>query len=205
MAKSDSPIAWYGRLDPNEKRTLWACFGGWALNSFDFFIFTSALPAIIVALDITRQQGNTIMNWTLVASALGGWIAGVLADRYGRVRILQITILWFAVFGLLCAFAQDYWQLLACRVLMGLGLGGEWAVGAVLLGEVIRAKDRGKAVGTMQSGWAVGWGVANLLYLLLYSVLPEQLAWRAMFAWLTHDRAEGDETLGAHTGLHRAA
>ena len=180
MASNDSPIAWYGLLNPNEKRTLWACFGGWALNSFDFFIFTFALPAIIVALDITRQQAGMITTWTLVASALGGWIAGMLADRYGRVRVLQVTILWFAAFGLLCAFAQEYWQLLAGRMLMGLGLGGEWAVGAVLLGEVIRAKDRGKAVGTMQSGWGIGWGIAALISIAILLRLKPDIAWRVL-------------------------
>jgi len=180
MASSDGPVGWYGELAPGEKRTFWACFGGWALDSFDFFIFTFALPAIVVALDMTREQAGMITTWTLVASALGGWIAGMLADRYGRVRVLQITILWFAVFGLLCAFAQDYWQLLACRALMGLGLGGEWAVGAVLLGEVIRAKDRGKAVGTMQSGWGIGWGVAALISIAILLNLKPDIAWRVL-------------------------
>jgi len=180
MASSDGPVGWYGELAPGEKRTFWACFGGWALDSFDFFIFTFALPAIVVALDMTREQAGMITTWTLMASALGGWIAGMLADRYGRVRVLQITILWFAVFGLLCAFAQDYWQLLACRALMGLGLGGEWAVGAVLLGEVIRAKDRGKAVGTMQSGWGIGWGVAALISIAILLNLKPDIAWRVL-------------------------
>jgi MFS family permease len=180
MAKSNNPVAWYERLDPNEKRTLWACFGGWALNSLDFFIFAFALPAIIVALDMTQREGHLIASSTLVASAIGGWIAGSLADRYGRVHVLQITILWFAFFGLLCAFVQEYWQLLACRMLMGLGLGGEWAVGAVLLGEVIRAKDRGKAVGTMQSGWAIGWGIAALISIPILLKLRPDISWRVL-------------------------
>jgi len=180
MASSDGPVGWYVELAPGEKRTFWACFGGWALNSFDFFIFTFALPAIVVALDMTREQAGMITTWTLIASALGGWVAGMLADRYGRVRVLQVTILWFAVFGLLCAFAQDYWQLLAFRALMGLGLGGEWAVGAVLLGEVIRAKDRGKAVGTMQSGWGVGWGIAALISIAILLKLKPDIAWRVL-------------------------
>jgi MFS family permease len=180
MAKSDNPVAWYERLDPNEKRTLWACFGGWALNSLDFFIFAFALPAIVVALDLTHQQTGMITSLTQVASALGGWVAGVLADRYGRVHVLQITILWFAVFGLLCAFVQEYWQLLACRMLTGLGLGGEWAVGAVLLGEVIRAKDRGKAVGTMQSGWGIGWGIAAMISIAILLKLRPDISWRVL-------------------------
>ncbi|HLL26990.1 MAG TPA: MFS transporter [Xanthobacteraceae bacterium] len=180
MAKNETAVAWYHRLDPDEKRTLWACFGGWALNSLDFFIFAFALPAIIAALGMTQHEALRVASWTLVASAIGGWVAGALADRYGRVHVLQITILWFAFFGLLCAFVQDYWQLLACRMLMGLGLGGEWAVGAVLLAEVIRPKDRGKAVGTMQSGWAIGWGIAALISVAILLHLKQDIAWRAL-------------------------
>ncbi|TMB10608.1 MAG: MFS transporter [Deltaproteobacteria bacterium] len=115
------------------------------------------------------------------ASALGGWLAGLIADRVGRVRTLQITILWFALFTGLCGLAQSYGQLLAARALMGLGFGGEWAAGAVLMGEVIAARHRGKAVGAVQSGWALGWGAAALLYTIMFSILPEQTAWRVLF------------------------
>src|SRR6516225_2254538 len=91
-------------------------------------------------------------------------IPTLIADRIGRVRTLQITILWFAVFTGLCGLAQSYGQFLLARGLMGLGFGGEWAVGAVLMGEVIAAHHRGKAVGAVQSGWALGWGAAAILY-----------------------------------------
>src|SRR6185312_423003 len=106
----------------------------------------------------------------LLTSAFGVWLAGSLVDGFGRVRTLLITIVWFAVFTFLCGFAQTYYQLLISRALMGLGFGGEWAAGAVLMGEVIRAQHRGKAVGTVQSGWAVGWGAAALLYAVLFSL-----------------------------------
>jgi MFS family permease len=110
-----------------------------------------------------------------------GWFAGALSDRIGRVRTLQITIGWFAFFTFLCGFAQSYGQLFTLRALMGLGFGGEWAAAAVLMGEVIRAQHRGKAVGAMQSGWAVGWGIAALLATLFFSTFPQGLAWRALF------------------------
>jgi MFS family permease len=112
---------------------------------------------------------------------VGGWLAGWLADRYGRVRTLQLAILWFAVFTFLSGLAQNFAQLFAARALMGLGFGGEWAAGAVLLGEVVRPEYRGKALGMMQAGWAVGWGTAALLYALFFSVLPAETAWRALF------------------------
>jgi MFS family permease len=174
-------IAWYGELAPGEKRTFWACFGGWALDAMDVQIFSFAIPAIIAAFAITNADAGLIGTVTLLTSAFGGWFAGALARRFGRVRTLQITIVWFAVFTFLCGFAQSYGQLLVLRALMGLGFGGEWAAGAVLMGEVIRAQHRGKAVGTVQSGWAVGWGIAAIMATLLFSLLPQDTAWRALF------------------------
>ena len=174
-------IGWYGELAPGEKRTFWACFGGWALDAMDVQIFSFAIPAIIAAFAITNADAGLIGTVTLLTSAFGGWFAGALADRFGRVRTLQITIVWFAVFTFLCGFAQSYGQLLVLRALMGLGFGGEWAAGAVLMGEVIRAQHRGKAVGTVQSGWAVGWAIAAIMATLLFSLLPPEQAWRWMF------------------------
>jgi MFS family permease len=147
----------------------------------DVQMFSFAIPAIIAEFAITNADAGLIGTATLLASAFGGWLAGALSDRLGRVRTLQITIAWFAVFTFLCGFAQSYAQLFILRALMGLGLGGEWAAAAVLMGEVIRAEHRGKAVGTMQSGWPVGWGAAALLATLFFSVFPQELAWRVLF------------------------
>jgi MFS family permease len=118
---------------------------------------------------------------TLLFSAIGGWLAGMLADRFGRVRVLQGTIIWFSICTVAIGFTQDFYQLFTLRALQGLGFGGEWAVGAVLMGEIVRSEHRGKAVGTVQSGWAVGWGMAAVLYTLSFSVLPPEYAWRALF------------------------
>jgi MFS family permease len=96
--------------------------------------------------------------------------------------MLQITILWFSIFSLVCAFVQNFEQLLIARALLGLGFGGEWAAGAVLMGETIRAQYRGRAVGSVQSGWAVGWGLAVLSQAILFSYFPAEIAWRWMFA-----------------------
>jgi len=100
-----SAINWYRELTPVEKRTFWACFGGWALDAMDVQIFSFVIPAIIIAFAITNADAGLIGTVTLLTSAFGGWFAGALADRFGRVRTLQITILWFAFFTLLCGFA----------------------------------------------------------------------------------------------------
>jgi MFS family permease len=173
-------FAWLRELDQRERKTLIAAVGGWATDSVDVMVFTYVIPTLMLIWGMSKVEAGWITTATVISSAIGGWLAGVLADRFGRVRILQVTILWFAVFTFLCGFtnsSSSCWL----RALQGLGFGGEWAVGSVLIGEMIRPEHRGKAVGTMQSGWAIGWGVANLLFLLLFSVLPEQIAWRALF------------------------
>ena len=174
-------FAWYEEASGAERRTFWGCFGGWALDAMDVQLYSLVIPTLIAAWGISKTQAGLLATSALLLSAVGGWIAGLLSDRIGRVRTLQITILWFAFFTFVSGFAQNFEQLLVARGLMGLGFGGEWAAGAVLMGEVIRAEHRGKAVGTVQSGWAIGWGAAALLYAVLFSRLPEETAWRALF------------------------
>jgi MFS family permease len=175
------PTRWYAEMKPRERNTFWACIGGWILDAMDVQILSFAIPTIVAAFALKGGEAGFIGTVTLFTSAFGGWAAGALADRVGRVRTLQITILWFAFFTFLCGFAQNYEQLLIARALMGFGFGGEWACAAVLIGEVIRPQNRGKAVGAMQSGWAIGWAIALLLYLLFFSIMPAETAWRALF------------------------
>jgi MFS family permease len=174
-------FTWYRVSTQLERRTFWGCFAGWALDALDVQMFTLAIPAIIAAYGIDKTQAGAISSVTLISSALGGWIAGAASDRIGRVRTLQLTIVWFAAFTFLCAFAQSFPQLLALKALQGFGFGGEWAAGAVLMAETIRPENRGKAMGAVQSAWAVGWGGSVILYAVLYSLLPAETAWRAMF------------------------
>ena len=178
---SSRTTGWYAALNAKEKRTFWACFGGWALDAMDVQIFSFSIQGIIATFQLSNADAGFIGTVTLLTSAFGGWVAGALSDRFGRVRTLQITILWFALFTLLCGFAQSYTQLLIFRALMGFGFGGEWAAGAVLMGEVINAQHRGKAVGSVQSGWAIGWGVAALMATVFFSVFSQETAWRALF------------------------
>ena len=174
-------FSWYREITPPERKTFWSCFGGWALDALDVQLFSVALPALIAAFALDKSQAGMIGSVTLVTSALGGWIAGALSDRYGRVRILQLTILWFSAFTFLCAFAQTATQLFILKGLQGVGFGGEWAAGAVLMAETIRPEHRGKVMATVQSAWAVGWGGSVLIYTALFSWLPADLAWRVMF------------------------
>lgn len=175
--------SWYRRMRPNERRTFWASFAGWATDAFDVQIFSLLIPVLVSTrfLSGTGQSG-LIATITLLSSAVGGWIAGILADRIGRVKTLQLTIAWYSFFTLLCAVAWDPVSLGVFRALMGLGFGGEWAVGAVLMAEAVRADVRGRAVGTVQSGWAVGWAVAVAMFVLTSTLLPPEYAWRALFA-----------------------
>jgi MFS family permease len=173
--------SWTAELSGAERRTLGAAIGGWALDAMDVQIYSFVIPTLMALWQLSGAQAGLIGTAALLASAVGGWLAGWLADRYGRVRVLQIAILWFAVFTLLSGLAHNFQQLLAARALMGLGFGGEWAAGAVLLGETMRPQHRGKALGLMQSGWALGWGAATLLYALLFSLLPAATAWRMLF------------------------
>ena len=173
--------SWLRTLNPNEKRTLTASFSGYAVDAFDYYTLTLVTPILLFLWGMSKTEVGFIGTATLVASALGGWLAGILADRYGRVRILQLTILVFAIFTFACGLAQTPEQLLIARTLQGLGFGGEWAVGSVLIAEMIRPAYRGKAVGLVQSSWAVGWGAAVLVSMALFSFLPPEVSWRVMF------------------------
>src|SRR6476659_9737466 len=175
-------LAWFGELNAKERRTMGACFGGWALDAFDVQMYSFVIPTVIALWGLSRGEAGLIGTVTLLISSLGGLFCGTLADRFGRVLMLQITILWYSFFTFLCAFAQNFEQLFVLRGLHGLGFGGEWATGAVLMGEVIRDKYRGRGVGFVQTGAAVGPGLAALVYAGLYAILPEAIAWRALFA-----------------------
>ena len=174
---------WLSQLSAPERSTLLATFGGWALDGLDVMVYSFVIPSLVAAWHISQGQAGLLGTAALLISAVGGWLAGTLADRFGRTRILQLTILWFAFFTFLSGFTQSFTQLLVTRGLQGLGFGGEWAVGSVLMGEAIRAEHRGKAVGTVQGGWAIGWGLAAVSYTFLFNKLPEAVAWRALF-WI---------------------
>ncbi len=172
---------WLRELDRRERTTMVGCLLGWSLDALDVQLFSLVIPTLLTLWGISRADAGLLGTVTLLVSALGGWIAGAMSDRFGRVRVLQISVLWYALFTFLCGFAQDFTQLFVLRALQGVGFGAEWSAGAVLMGEAIRDRYRGRAVGTVQSGWALGWGAAVVLYTVVFAWLPEALAWRVLF------------------------
>jgi MFS family permease len=117
---------------------------------------------------------------TLSASAVGGILGGMLADRIGRARTLMLTVGVYSLFTFLSGLASSYEMLLVFRVFQGIGFGGEWGVGAVLVAELVRPESRGKALGWVQSAWAVGWALAVVAYLICFELFPESTAWRVL-------------------------
>jgi MFS family permease len=174
---------WIEDTSREERKTLTAAFAGYATDAFDYMIYTMLIPTLIAVWGMTRVQAGFIATGSLITSAIGGWAAGVLSDKYGRVRMLQLTVLWFSVFTFLSGFANSYEQLLITRALQGLGFGGEWSVGSVLVAEMIQARHRGRAAGLVQSAWAVGWGMAAIAFWAVYALVAPELAWRILF-WI---------------------
>ena len=150
---------------------------GYAMDGFDLLILGFMLSAIAADLDLTPAQSGSLVTWTLIGAVAGGIIFGALSDRYGRVRVLTWTIVLFAVFTGLCAFAQGYWDLLIYRTIAGIGLGGEFGIGMALAIEAWPARHRAKAASYVALGWQVGVLAAALLTPLL---LP-YIGWQGMF------------------------
>jgi MFS family permease len=132
---------------------------------------------VIEELGLSRAQGGLMASLTLGASAVGGLVFGIVADKLGRTRALSLSILLYSVFTFACGFAQNVWQFATFRILLGLGMGGEWASGATLVSETWPEQHRGKALGIMQSCWAIGYGLAAVVVAI---VLPT-FGWRAVF------------------------
>ncbi|GKS95330.1 MFS transporter [Acidovorax sp. SUPP2825] len=174
---------WLRHTSPTERRTLAATFAGYGVDGFDYMIYTFLIPTLLAAWNMSKAEAGYIATGALLTSAIGGWAAGVLADRYGRVRVLQWTVLWFTLFTFLSGFTESFGQLFFTRAMQGFGFGGEWAVGSVLIAETMSAKHRGKAAGLVQSSWAVGWAASALAFWGVYSVLPPEIAWKVLF-WI---------------------
>ncbi|GAB3984814.1 MFS transporter [Actinoallomurus acanthiterrae] len=174
-------FAWYRTLGTPGRRAFKGAYLGYGLDSYDFWVLPLGLTAIAATFGLSKPQTGMLATTTLVFSALGGIAAGVLADRVGRARTLMVTVIAYAVCTALCGLAPNYPTLLVFRALQGLGFGGEWAAGAILVAEYAAARHRGRAVAMVQSAWAVGWGAAALIYTAVFGLVDEKLAWRLLF------------------------
>jgi MFS family permease len=184
LAPADPRLTmWLQTTSQTERRALLATYLGYGLDGFDFMIYSFIIPSLLALWGMSKEQAGYIASGALITSAIGGWAAGVLADRYGRARILQLTVLWFAVFTCLSGFTHSFGQLFFTRAMQGFGFGGEWSVGSVLVAEIIDARHRGKATGLVQSSWSVGWGAAALAFWAVSSLAEPAMAWKIVL-WL---------------------
>jgi len=175
------PFAWYRSLSKPGRRAFFGAFGGYGMDAYDFQVLPLGLTAIAAYFHLSKGQSGLLTTVTLVVSAVGGVLAGLLIDRIGRSRTMMITIGTYALFTALCGFASSYPMLLTFRALQGLGFGGEWAAGAVLVAEYASARYRGRTVAFVQASWAVGWGLAVIVGTLSLDHLSGGLAWRVLF------------------------
>jgi MFS family permease len=160
-----------------ERRALLASTLGWMLDGMDITLYAMVLPTLLREFQLSTSQAGFLTSITLIASAAGGILFGILADRAGRRLTLMASIAVYSVFTAACGLSHGVLDLAIFRALLGLGMGGQWAAGAALVAETWNAKDRGKALGFMQSGYAIGYALAALVAAI---VLP-RWGWRAVF------------------------
>jgi MFS family permease len=168
---------WWRESSPEAHRALAAASFGWMLDSFDVMLYALVLASLILDLGLTKQTAGILGSITLLAAAAGGIVFGWIADRFGRTRALIWSVLIYAVFTAACGFAQNVFELAIFRILLGIGMGGEWASGAALVSETWSDRHRGKALGIMQSSWAIGYALAALVAGI---ILPWK-GWRPVF------------------------
>jgi MFS family permease len=170
-------LTWPASVTPAEKRSLVAGGLGWMLDAMDVMLYSLVLAHLMHDFGMDKRTGGLLNSLTLVASAIGGLAFGFLADRVGRTRALMLSILVYSAASGACGLSANVVQLAIFRFVLGLGMGGEWTTGAALIAETWRAEHRGKALGLMQSTWAIGEIVAAAVVGL---VLP-RFGWRAVF------------------------
>jgi MFS family permease len=163
---------WHRTITAEQWRTLLAAKLGWMLDAMDFMLYAVALGAIRVYFGVDDATAGRLATATLIMSGAGGLAFGYVADRFGRARALRWTILIFSVASLGAATSQSILQLAFWRALLGIGMGGEWAAGAVLVSETWPAAHRNKASAIMQSGWALGYILAALLAAVVIGGAP---------------------------------
>jgi len=196
---------WLIEASADQKRTLLAASLGWMLDSMDVMLYALVLGQVQSAMHLSAGMSGALMSAMLVSAAGGGVAFGWFADRYGRKRALTTSILIYSLATAMCGFTQTAAQLMICRIVLGLGMGGEWASGAAMVAETWPARHRAKALALMQSSWAIGYALGALVVAI---VLP-RFGWRVVFfagvapalitLWLRRRLREPDEWQRART------
>lgn len=168
---------WLTEASGEQKHTLLAASLGWMLDSMDVMLYALVLGEVQREMHLSAALSGAMMSATLVSAAIGGLGFGWFADRFGRARALTWSILVYSIFTAMCGFTHSPTQLMTCRILLGLGMGGEWASGAALVAETWPVRHRVKALALVQSSWAIGYALGAALVGL---VMP-RFGWRAVF------------------------
>jgi MFS family permease len=170
-------FGWWWQATPDARRALVAAAFGWMLDAFDVMLFSLVLPAVSADLALSKAAGGLLGSVMLLAAAAGGVAFGWFADRFGRTRALILSVVLYSIFTAACGLATTFTQFVIFRILLGIGMGGEWASGAALVSETWPSEHRGKALGLMQSAWAIGYLGAALVNGFVQPVF----GWRAVF------------------------
>jgi MFS family permease len=179
-----------------QRRTVIAAGLGWMLDAFDVMLYSIVLATLMREFGMNKSTAGLLNTLTLVASAIGSFAFGFLADRWGRRRMLSMSILTYSLFTFGCGFSTSVTMLAAMRFFLGLGMGGEWNSGATLVAETWPSAWRGRALGLVQSSWAIGYALAAIVARLVLA----RTNWRWVFfigvlpalvtLWIQHDVPE---------------
>src|SRR6058998_1877583 len=164
-------------LNRDQRNTFIACFLGWALDAFDFFLVTFVLIPLGHDFGRTIEQVTFAITITLMMRPVGAFIFGILGDKFGRRSPLMADIIFYSVMELLTAFAPNFTVFLILRALFGIGMGGEWGLGASLAMETLPTEARGLFSGILQQGYMFGY----LFGALVYGIVFPLFGWRALF------------------------
>jgi len=167
----------FRRLTPVQRNTFIACFLGWSLDAFDFFILTFCISALATQFQTRVSAVTEAVFITLAFRPVGAFLFGMMADRFGRRVTLMVDIIAYSVFELASAFAPSLKVFIITRALFGIAMGGEWGVGAALAFETLPSEKRGFFSGLLQEGYAVGF----LMAALVYGTAFQYVGWRGMF------------------------
>ncbi len=169
-------------LNREQRNTFTASFLGWTLDAFDFFVLSFVTLRIAKDFHVAVPLIALTVTLTLVMRPVGAFIFGILAERFGRRTPLMLDIIFYSIIELLTAFSPNYTVFLILRVLFGIGMGGEWGIGASLAMETLPTESRGLFSGILQQGYACGYLIAAIIYALVFNLFPAGIAnWRTMF------------------------